>query len=348
MVSRLTQRDIARIARVSQTTVSVVLNGREVPGIRISPQTRTRVLRVIRETGYVADPIARRLAAQHNQILGVFTYEPVFPTASADFFHPFLEGIEDSAGRDRYDLLLFTSARIESGRRIFNDNRLRLADGTLLLGRAIPHDELGRLIADDYPFACIGRRDDAGGPVPYVGADYASATAELGRRARALGHRAFAYIGPGRGAESAIDRFAGFQAIGGGSHWDLDSGTDGDPNPDTADLLAVLDRLSATGTTVAFVETPAVAAELIRQAPARGLRVPTDLSVVTLGDPADAATDRALTGFHIPRREMGRQAVDVLAGILTGTGTATQRLLDCEIRDGTTLIAPTETRRNGT
>ena len=95
------------------------------------------MLHAIRQTGYVADPVARRLAARHNRILGVFTYEPVFPTGSRDFYHPFLVGIEECAERLGCDLLLLTSAPVADGRRrIFHDdNRLRLADGCVLLGR---------------------------------------------------------------------------------------------------------------------------------------------------------------------------------------------------------------------
>src|SRR5262245_13604747 len=101
---RLTQRDIARLAGVSQTTVSLILNG--IPSVRVSDETRERVLRAIQDTGYVADPLARRLQRQNNQILGVFTYEPVFPSGTADFYHPFLVGIEEAAERFGYDLLL--------------------------------------------------------------------------------------------------------------------------------------------------------------------------------------------------------------------------------------------------
>ena len=135
---RITQRDIARLAGVSQTTVSLVLNNRSSEETRIPEETRARVLSVIRETGYVADPVARRLADRHNRILGVFTYEPVFPSATADFYHPFLVGIEECAERLGCDLLLLTSVPVIDGRRriYHEDNRLRLADGCILLGRS--------------------------------------------------------------------------------------------------------------------------------------------------------------------------------------------------------------------
>ncbi len=83
---RVTQQDIARISGVSQTTVSLVLNNRLDAGTRIAPETRERVLEAIAETGYVADPVARRMVARRNRIIGVFTYEAVFPSGTRDFY----------------------------------------------------------------------------------------------------------------------------------------------------------------------------------------------------------------------------------------------------------------------
>lgn len=145
---------------VSQATVSLVLNGRADADVRIAPETRERVLAAIRTTGYVADPVARRLADRHNRILGVFTSEPVFPSGTGDFYHPFLLGIEECAEHLGCDLLLLTSAPVVDGRRrlFHQDNRLRLADGAVLLGRQLDHAELARLLADGLPFVCVGRR----------------------------------------------------------------------------------------------------------------------------------------------------------------------------------------------
>ncbi|GAB3959952.1 hypothetical protein GCM10027614_80570 [Micromonospora vulcania] len=187
------------MAGVSQATVSLVLNNRTDTDVRIAPETRDRVLRVIAETGYAADPVARRLASRFNRIIGVFTYEPAFPSGSRDFFHPFLLGIEEYAERVGCDLLLFTSAPVVDGRRgIFHqDNRLRLADGCILLGREIDGAELHRLNRDGYPYVAVGRRDDAGGPVPYVGADYAAAVARLVQVALRRGHRRLTYVATG-------------------------------------------------------------------------------------------------------------------------------------------------------
>ncbi|GLX99417.1 LacI family DNA-binding transcriptional regulator [Herbidospora sp. NBRC 101105] len=328
---RLTQQDIARLAGVSQTTVSLVLNNRTDPEVRIAPETRERVLRVIRETGYVADPVARRLAERRNRILGVFTYEAVFPTASADFYHPFLLGIEECAEEMGCDLLLFTSAGAAGERRrIFNeDSRVRLADACVLLGRTVDRDDLARLLAERIPFVSIGRRDDAGAPVPYVGADYPPAVRALVDRAAGLGHRRLAYVGAGAGAESPADRMRGFReavvAVGAeGSHVPVTGRSPED----------VLAELSAARVTAAFVEEPADAVAIMHAAAGRGVSIPGDLSILALGAPTrPVQVDVDLTGFRIPRREMGRRAVELLVG---GEGTP-QELLPCELVEGSTL-----------
>jgi LacI family transcriptional regulator len=329
---RVTQQDIARMTGVSQTTVSMVLNERE-DAARIAPETRERVLAAIRKTGYVADPIARRLAAQRNRFLGVFTYEPVFPAGLGDFYHPFLVGIEECAESIGCDLLLFTSAPVVDGRRrIFHsDNRLRLADGCILLGRWLDPEELARLIAEGQPFVSVGRRDDAGGPVPYVGADYPAATAALVRRAVGLGHRRIAYVGEGAGAESHADRLRGFTSAA------AEAGVGG-VHVRFTDAAAVLDELLNQEVTAIFVEEFADGAMLAEEAGRRALRVPDDLSFLALGDPTrPASTDLEFSGFRIPRREMGWQAVEVLSAILDGTGGELQRLLPCEPVAGATL-----------
>ncbi|MFF5213080.1 LacI family DNA-binding transcriptional regulator [Streptosporangium sp. NPDC000396] len=328
---RLTQQDVARMAGVSQTTVSLVLNNRTDADVRISQETRERVLRVIRETGYVADPVARRLAERRNRILGVFSYEVVFPTTSADFYHPFLLGIEECAQEVGCDLLLFTGARATGARRIFNaENRVRLADGCVLLGRTVDRDDLARLLSEGVAFVCIGRRDDAGAPVPYVGADYPPAVRELVERAVGLGHRRLAYVGLGEGAESRADRLRGFReaaaALGvDGIHVPVAGRT-----PD--DLLA---GLAEAGTTAAFVEESADSVAIAHAARERGLVIPGDLSILALGIPAHPA-HLDFTGFRIPRREMGRRAVELLTGVLESGGTP-QELLPCELVDGATL-----------
>lgn len=338
---RLTQNDIAKLAGVSQATVSLVLNGATNAVARIPQETRDRVLQVIRDTGYVADPIARRMAKGHNRILGVFTYEPAFPSEQADFFAPFLLGIEEEAQAQNYDLLLLTGAGIGKERKIFGDgNRLRIADGCLVLGREFDRSELEQLVAGDYPFVAIGRREDAGGPVPYVGGDYASATQDLVEKAKALGHRRLAYVGPSGPAESVTDRWKGFcAALQGGAELVLHIKSSDRPADE------VLEALLQSGATAVFFVELADAVRVEAVARQRGLAIPGDFSAVVLGSHIRA--DRSpvqFTSFAIPREEMGRQATATLVNRIETGAPRQQILLKCEPVEGETL-APAKKRK---
>ncbi|CAN7243507.1 LacI family DNA-binding transcriptional regulator [Devosia sp. LjRoot16] len=335
---RLTQRDIARIAGVSQATVSLVLNDAKAAEGRIPDETRERVQKAIRETGYVADPIARRMAKGLNRILGVFTYEPAFPSAQADFFAPFLFGIEETAQTLGYDLLLLTGAPANRGKRnIFDENnRLRLADGCVILGREFDRAELKRLVAGDYPFVAVGRRDPIGGPtgapVPYVGADYVEATAEMVRRAKAKGHTRLAYVGPSKGAESSVDRWAGFASAIAEAELVLHIPEVG------GKALPMLEAIRASGASVVFFTEMADAVIVDAAARSQNLAVPGDLSIVVLGShlrPMQSGT--RFTTFSVPREEMARRATQMLCERIEAGSAGDQVVLPCEPVEGDTL-----------
>ncbi|MBS1184361.1 MAG: LacI family transcriptional regulator [Proteobacteria bacterium] len=328
---RLTQRDIAKLAGVSQAAVSLILNG-GAEQARLSAETRERVMAVIQGTGYVADPLARQMHKKGNQLLGVFTYEPVFPNAQADFYTPFLLGIEEEAERLGYDLLLFTSTPVEDGRRkLFRkESRLRLADGCIVIGREQDRDELAKLAAGGYPFVAIGRRDDNSGEIPYVGADYLTVTRDLVRRAHELGHVHLLYVGDGTGAESLIDRWQGF------SETVATLGLTGDRTAPMVEPSTIIERALASGATVLFCEVASDALALAREVDAR--RLGARLSVVAMGSAASLSLPSLrLSGFELPREEMGRQAVRTLSAIIENRSVERQILLRPNTVDGQTL-----------
>lgn len=339
---RVTQRQIAQLAGVSQATVSLVLNGRTGEGVRIPEETRDRVLRVIEETNYVADPSARRLAGADNRILGVFTYEPAFPTRSLDFYTPLLNGIEAGAEKLGCDLLLFTSTPVLEGRRrLFHErNRLRLADGVLLLGVEMDPAELARLVEEDIRVVAVGRRDTPS--IPYVGIDYTSATAELVSRAVSLGHDRIFYLRLDSQGESVKDRFQGVLSGVAGS-----GAVVADRISDEGSLEADWAAVTQFEPTLLIVESPNTAEALYDRAIEDGYEIPRDLSIVSLGSsPRLSPDDVNFTRLNPPRSELGERAVHLLARLLSDEDRPNngelRTLLSCPIVDGVTLSTPAQ------
>jgi DNA-binding LacI/PurR family transcriptional regulator len=336
------QADIARLTGVSQTTVSLVLNGNKA-GLAIAKETRDRVLETARSLGYVPDPIARRLSQGQNNLLGLYTFTATFPTDVRHSYYPFLVGIEEEATSQGYDLLLFTSAATaEAG---FDDviNRIRLADGCLFLGRHVPEQALGRFLEDGYPLVYIGRHDELGERLPYVGADYVLASAEVVRRLVGLGHRRMIYLRENDDAPASADREAG--ALHGRGESGLPAGALTVIRTDGADIGA--DRLRGwlrDGVTAVLVEETdtnvALQAAMAAAAAAR-LRYPEDFSLAVLGDPPTLPGQPVPSGFAVPRREMGAAAVRMLASLIDGAAEAgTRQVIACPAVSGQTTGPP--------
>ena len=195
---RATQSDVARLAGVSPAVVSTVIRGKSSHNIRVSDETRLRVLEAMKQLNYVPDVVAQTLAGGKRRIIGLFSFEAVFPKEQNDFFRPFLLGVEKAAEANGYDLMLFTSAPVRNGRRaIYSDgiNRLGLADGVVLMGRNPAPEDLARLDDEGFPFVYIGRKDAPDRSLSYVAADYRRATLEVIEHFSGQGHRRSALSG---------------------------------------------------------------------------------------------------------------------------------------------------------
>jgi DNA-binding LacI/PurR family transcriptional regulator len=347
---RPTQVDIAARAGVSQATVSLVISGGAVSD-HVAESTRQAVLAAAEELGYTANAAARSLKGGRNHLLGLYTFEPVFPVDQRDFYFPFLLGVEEETANQGYDLLLFSSAGSGGDRRIYarGANRLKVADGCVLLGRHLHRDDLAHLVREDFPFVFIGRREVTGAELSYVAADYTTATRQIVTTLTDLGHRRLRYLEFIDGQEPTRDREAGLQA--GLNEADI---TDEDvihPVRAAADVTAdLLERWIADGVTAILVEPTeddSLVTAVAAAAQQAGLRIPDDLSVAMLGDPpVQDASSRDWTRFTLPRAHMGREAVRILLELLDDpTGAPRQVFVDCHQRPGDSVAPPPGTGR---
>ena len=100
---RVTAREVAELAGVSRTTVSFILNN--VPGMRISEETRQRVLDAAQQLNYHPNANARRVASGQTRVLG-FVLRQSPDQAFADCFLPqVLGGLSQAAAAQGYKVM---------------------------------------------------------------------------------------------------------------------------------------------------------------------------------------------------------------------------------------------------
>lgn len=341
--SRPRQAEVARLAGVSQATVSLVLGGKKQGAI--TEETRQRVLEAASTLGYVPDPAARSLAAARNDLLGVFSFTSTFPTEVQHSYYPFLVGVEREAAARGYDLVLFAGSSAGGARagRPEALGRVRLADGCLFLGRHAPAGELRRLVADGFPVVHIGRRDELEG-VAWVGADYVSATREVVGHLAGLGHRRIVLVREDDEAPASTDREQGF--LKGLAEAGLPGGPDAvfrsaHPARDlTPERLTAWLADGVTAFVAEETDTGGAWRALHDAARATGTECPRDASFALLGSPPpDLANGPEPTGFDIPRTQLGRAAVRLLAALVAGEEAA-EPLVACAFRPGATAGPP--------
>ena len=80
-------KEIAKMANVSVTTVSKVLNHRD---MNISETTKEKILRIAAEYDYVPNIMAKGLKGDHTNTLGI-----ILPDITNPFFSTIARGIED-------------------------------------------------------------------------------------------------------------------------------------------------------------------------------------------------------------------------------------------------------------
>lgn len=336
---RPTQRDIARRAGVSQAAVSLVLAGGD--GSRIPEETRARILQASADLGYAPNPAARSLVGGRNYLLGFHTFENVFPADQSDFYFPFLLGVEREATRQGYDLLLFSPATkagspLERGA---VPSRLWLADGCVLLGRHIDRGVLIDIVRNDFPVVFIGRREVPDLDIAYVGVDYERATRRLVERLIASGHRVLGYIGEPGGGEQSQDRLRGY--FDGVAELPERERSLKHSKPLTDEELARWIDGGITAVLVEPGEDDGNVAALEAAARRLGVRIPEELSVAVLGDPAFTTAQRSdWTRFAVPRELVAERAVRMLVALLDGQSVDRHVLVDAIEVNGGTVTAP--------
>lgn len=303
---RVTIADVARVAGVSKTTVSRVVNDKgEVDG-----STAARVREVIAQLGYVPSSGAVGLARGSSRTVGMLV-----PSLTWPWMGEVLQGVVDTVEAADYGLLLFTCNRgAESVRRFTGQVSARAFDGLLVVEPENTLDHLTALHRGGLPIVLI---DDRGHhpEFPSVVTTNREGGASAARHLLAAGRtRPLVVTGP-RHFGCVRDRLDGFRAV-----LPTDLVAHGDFT-ERSGRLAV-EQLLSSGAPFdsVFAHNDISAAGALRALRAAGRSVPDDIAVVGFDDiPMAEHTEPPLTTVRQPTRRMGETAARLLLSHLGGT-----------------------------
>lgn len=138
--------DVAKLAGVSVTTISRMLNNR----VKVSDKTRSKILSAMKELNYQPDEIAQSLTKKRSNFIGL-----IVPSAKNFFFSQVIEYTEYYAVEKGYKLLLCISNH-ETSKEVeyFGMLRANKVAGIILASRT---QNLLEYLVIDSPVICIDR-----------------------------------------------------------------------------------------------------------------------------------------------------------------------------------------------
>jgi LacI family transcriptional regulator len=196
-----TIRDVARLAEVSVSTVSLALSN---PG-RVSQKTLERIRSAVAAVGYVADPLAQSLARGRSKMIGL-----VVGNVGNPFFGDIRRELENYAlEHEHFVLIADSSGKLEREQALVEHLiGLKIA-GLALAPSSFGPDYVRFVESLKVPMVCFDQKV-AGIERDFVGSDNYLAGAMLTEHLLQLGHRRIAFIAGPQHMHTASERYRGF------------------------------------------------------------------------------------------------------------------------------------------
>lgn len=309
--ARVTSRDVARAAGVSQATVSLVLGGKWRG--RVSEPTVRAVREAARTLGYRPNLAARslRLGATRTAML-------VVPALTHEYFARVYAGAARVAGEHGFGVVLYPSpAGVGPARDPFGSARTAI-DGVIASSMAA--DALAAFGDGGLPLVMLDSDPGLPGGPPTVNLAVAAGMRRVVRHLLGLGHRRVAHIA------ADVDTWT-FRARARAVTAELAAaGLPAAPrHPSALGVAAAREAavraLTAPGPrpTALLCDDDVLAAGACKGVRALGLRVPDDVSVTGFDDLSLAtALDPELTTVRLPAEAIGEHGMRALLLLLAG------------------------------
>ncbi|MBZ0285418.1 MAG: LacI family transcriptional regulator [Anaerolineae bacterium] len=306
-----TMYDVAKLAGVSQPTVSRVLNQNDTT-VQISDDTRQRVLDAVERLGYRPNVIARSLRTQRSQMIALLIAD-----ISNGFYHPMTRAIQDVARRHDYEVLISNSDHLYQNEKHFCEVVSRRSmDGVIMVPIHLTSEDIGHFIAEtNMPTALLA--DHINHPdIDNVYVNDERATYEaISWMIEERGYTHIGYIGVGDDFPPGPRRFKGFmQAMG--EHnlaADLRFMFNGDFTRESG--VEIAHRLLQVGDLprALFVVNDLMAIGVILTLQEAGYRVPEDIAIMGFDNIPEATIVRpTLTTIAQDPRDLGLKLAESL------------------------------------
>ena len=318
-ISRPTIKDIAREAKLSLATVSLVLRDPETP--RVSRPTRQRVVDIAARLNYRPNLLARSLVGQKSATLGL-----VITTLLNPFYAEITQAIIDRAKDDGYSVI---ATSVGDGGPSVEQHYIhalldRGVDGLIICSALRDDPAVYELRKRGLPFVLVLRGVDerpSEQPIDFVGVDDWRGAAMVTEHLLNLGHRRIALIAGPQETATGYHRLLGARAAFEARGLEIDASLiyHGDYTRQSGYQLARKILQARTKASAIFAANDIMAMGVLQALAEKGLKAPDDIAVVGFDDIEMAGLPGLeLTTVSHQKIMLGRLAVEQLLDKITG------------------------------
>ncbi|MDP8206132.1 MAG: LacI family DNA-binding transcriptional regulator [Candidatus Electryonea clarkiae] len=311
-----TIRDVAKLAKVSPSTVSAVINEKGY----VSFDTRNRVNSAIRKLDYTPVRLARYLATRTSGNVGFIVSESHFNRAEPFYTRVFLGAEIEARKHDLYVLLTSISFNGNGNShqlpRFLQESNV---DGVMIAGR-VSQKLINAVLDRNVPTVMIDYGNDTHN-CSKVLIDNRRGIRMAVRHLLKMGHRKIAFVGGEIDHPSVKDRLNGFYegleegGIKNKSEWVIFAKGEMSPSKGNSafkDLWSVDEKPTAI-----ICANDAMASGVINAAKEQKISIPEDLSIVGFDDVAICTLiDPQLTTIRVNKEDLGAIAIRTLADLI--------------------------------
>jgi LacI family transcriptional regulator len=308
-----TLEEIAKISKVSRSTVSRVINHDP----HVADETREKVMSVVKRLNYQPNAIARSLAAGRTRIVGLIVPAGIATTFHDPFFPAFTQAMATTCAQHDYSVMLWLAEPDYERRMIQQVLNNGMLDGVIISSIHLPEDVVQALMTSKMPFVVVGQHNYGHTDYSYIDVENRRGAQEAVTHLLRLGHRRIAHIAGPQDTVCAQDRLQGYKDAlrTRGLALTPELVVEGDFTEETG--YYVMKGLLPQRPDALFAANDLAALGAMRALTEAGYRIPEDMPVVGFDDvPAAASTDPPLTTVRQPTERMGVVATETLIDML--------------------------------
>ncbi len=299
-------RQVAKLAGVSNATVSRVINGSDL----VTPETTQRIRRIIQELNFVPNRSAAHFKRGKSQIYGI-----IVPDLTNPFFMEMVKIFEELLVENDLELLVantdFHSSRTQ---RSIHRMLLRRVDGVAFLCSEQQAASLESLVQNRIPVVTTDHHRTAIG-ISDIVVNFRDGMSQIVGHLKELGHQNIGFIGGSEGLATSRDRRDTFLnavvkfGMSSRDRWIVAG--DYKISGGTAGMEAILEQDEVPTAIVTANDLTAIGA--LRKAHEKGIRIPEDISVTGCDDlEISDIVYPPLTTLRISRRQYAQMLFDAL------------------------------------